>query len=141
MVERESVEHPFAVGSVTVPRAVRQKNGEWSVEFEINFRVKIDETRDVYVRRTLSVRATEQRGRRRVNAASEHQWVGPRPPIRHVHCSACGIIKRFDGKNSPTCKGPAPIGPRLREPWNEDQDPADDDQSAYSFASTGNKDA
>lgn len=65
MVERESVEQPFALGSVSVPRAVRQKNGEWSVEFEIDFRVKIDDTRDVYVRRTLSVRATEQRGRKR----------------------------------------------------------------------------
>lgn len=66
MVEREQVEHPFAVGSCAVPRAVRQKNGSWFVEFEIDFRVKIDDARDVYVRRTVSLQAAEQRGRRGV---------------------------------------------------------------------------
>lgn len=65
MVERESVENPAAVGQCAVQRAVRQKNGQWFVEFEINFRVKIDENRDVYVRRTVSLQASEQRGRKR----------------------------------------------------------------------------
>ena len=64
-VEREEIERPFAVGSCSVPRAVRQANGDWFVEFEIDFRVKIDNTRDVYVRRTVSLRASEQRGRKR----------------------------------------------------------------------------
>jgi hypothetical protein len=66
MVERETVENPVAIGSCAPLRAVRQKNGSWFVEFEIDFRVKIDDTRDVYVRRTVSLQAAEQRGRRAV---------------------------------------------------------------------------
>ena len=64
-VERETIEHPFAVGSCAVPRIVRQANGDWFVEFDIEFRVKIDETRDIYVNRTVSLRAYPQRGRRK----------------------------------------------------------------------------
>lgn len=42
----------------------------------------------------------------------EHQWTGPTRVIRYVHCQACGIIKRLDGKNSKECKGP--VGVALR---------------------------
>lgn len=63
-VEREEIERPFAIGKCAVSRAVRQANGEWFVEFEIDFRVRIDDTRDVYVRRSVSVRAEAQRGRK-----------------------------------------------------------------------------
>lgn len=63
-VPRETVSFPFAVGSVKVPQAVRGENGRWSVEFRIEFRVRIDDTRDVLVRRTVSLQATEQLGRK-----------------------------------------------------------------------------
>lgn len=65
MVEREEVHAPFAVGSVVVMRAVRGAAGRWSVELDVNFRIKIDDTRDIYVRKMLSTVANEQRGRKR----------------------------------------------------------------------------
>lgn len=64
-VAREEVLRPFAIGSVAAMKATRQANGDWSVEFDIDFRVKVDESRDIYVRRTVVVRATEQRGRKK----------------------------------------------------------------------------
>jgi len=43
-----------------------------------------------------------------------HEWVGPRPPIRYVHCKVCGIIKNI-GRPNNSCKGPVKIGPRWEE--------------------------
>jgi hypothetical protein len=63
-VETEEILHPFAVGSVKVPRVVRQPNGDWSVEFEINFRVKVDDTRDVVVSDRHVIVRGQQRGRK-----------------------------------------------------------------------------
>jgi hypothetical protein len=42
---------------------------------------------------------------------AEHQWVGPHPPIRWVHCAVCGIIKPI-GTEPKACKGPVKIGLR-----------------------------
>ena len=64
-VEKEIVEHPFAVGSCAVPKAVRQPNGQWFVEFAIRFRVKIDDDREIHVDRSISVQAQPQRGRKK----------------------------------------------------------------------------
>lgn len=41
-----------------------------------------------------------------------HKWVGPHPPIKWEHCESCGVVKRTDGKNTPTCKGPARVTAR-----------------------------
>lgn len=65
-VETEEVIYPFAVGGVRVPRVVRRANGDWSVEFELNFRIKIDDAREVVVSdRHVMVRGN-QRGRKPV---------------------------------------------------------------------------
>lgn len=104
-VEPEEILHPFASGSVKVPRIVRHPNGDWSVEFEINFRVKIDDTRDVHVTdRHVMVRGT-QRGRKAftpalVSALAADETSAPRkqPTIdlercaKHYRrkCASCG---------------------------------------------------
>ncbi len=64
-VECEEVPAPFAVGSAVVTRVYRAANGRWSAEFDLNFRIKIDQDRDVYVRKFVNVTTNEQRGRRR----------------------------------------------------------------------------
>lgn len=64
-VEREVIVRPFAAGSCSVPKAVRQPNGQWFVEFDIQFRVRIDDDREVKVDRSVSVQAQPQRGRKR----------------------------------------------------------------------------
>lgn len=64
-VERERIEWPKSSGSAIVTGATRQANGDWSIQVAMKFRVIIDETRDVYLERTVSVRASEQRGRKR----------------------------------------------------------------------------
>lgn len=44
-----------------------------------------------------------------------HTWTGPRPPIRWVHCSVCGVLKNV-GKPNGLCRGPVKIGPRAEGP-------------------------
>lgn len=40
----------------------------------------------------------------------KHQWVGPRGPIRYVHCSVCLIIRSLSPSNGDgPCKGPAKV--------------------------------
>jgi hypothetical protein len=69
MVEKEQFEHPFAVGSCTVPRIVRAASGQWSVEFYLNFRISLPDGREVVVSdRHVMVRANEQRGRKKAVA-------------------------------------------------------------------------
>lgn len=46
--------------------------------------------------------------------ANGHVWVPPDKLVRWHHCRVCGIIKRYDGKNSLLCKGPAKV--TLRRP-------------------------
>ena len=65
MVEKEQVHAPFAVGSAVITRIYRAACGRWTAEFDLNFRVQVDDTRDVYIRRIVAVGASEQRGRRR----------------------------------------------------------------------------
>jgi hypothetical protein len=48
---------------------------------------------------------------RTVTEDVNHDWVGPRPPIRYVHCGICGIIKNIGKPNGP-CKGRAKVGQR-----------------------------
>lgn len=67
-VEREEVHAPFAVGSAVVTRIYRAEAGGWSVEFDLNFRIKVGDGREVFVRRFANVRASEQRGRKRAAA-------------------------------------------------------------------------
>lgn len=64
-VEPEQVHAPFAVGSAVVTRIYRTANGRWSAEFDLNFRIKADEHREVFVRRFVNVVACQQRGRKR----------------------------------------------------------------------------
>lgn len=44
----------------------------------------------------------------------KHTWAGPRPPIRWVHCSVCGIIMSIGAKSNreAECKGRAKITTR-----------------------------
>lgn len=63
-VEREEVPEPFAVGSAVVTRIYRAEAGGWSVEFDLNFRIKVGDGREVFVRKYVNVTANEQRGRR-----------------------------------------------------------------------------
>lgn len=64
-VEREQFDNPIAFGNCTIPRVMRGENGQWSVEFELNFRVKLPDGREIRVTdRHVLVRANEQRGRK-----------------------------------------------------------------------------
>lgn len=82
-VEREQHDHPFAVGSCTVPRVMRGENGQWSVEFELNFRVKLPDGREVRVTdRHVLVRANEQIGRKPHPGAQKEFFDKPmEPPV------------------------------------------------------------
>lgn len=65
-VEPEQFDDPFSVSSLKVPRVVRAASGGWSVEFEINARIKLPDGREIRVNdRHVMVRATEQRGRKK----------------------------------------------------------------------------
>jgi hypothetical protein len=64
-VEKEEINVPWSVGSAVVTRIVRGQAGSWSVEFDLNFRIVVDDDREVFVRRIVNVRANEQRGRKR----------------------------------------------------------------------------
>jgi hypothetical protein len=64
-VEREQVDNPFAAGSCSVPRVMRGENGQWSVEFRLDFYIRLNDGREIRVSdRHVLVRATEQRGRK-----------------------------------------------------------------------------
>lgn len=67
-VEREDVTMPLSVGSVTVPRIYRGAAGGWSVEMDLNFKIKVGDGREVFVRKRINVCATEQRGRKRTRS-------------------------------------------------------------------------
>ena len=64
MVDREQITLPGAIGTCTALKAVRQKNGEWFVEFQLDFVINIDDTREVAVHRKVSLRAEAQKGRK-----------------------------------------------------------------------------
>lgn len=64
-VEREEVHVPRAVGSAVITRIYRAEAGHWTAEFDLNFRIKVGDGREVFVRRYINVRANEQRGRRK----------------------------------------------------------------------------
>lgn len=68
-VEPEEVHAPFCVGSAVVTRIYRGAAGRWSVEFDLNFQIKVDGDRDVFVRKYVNVTANEQRGRKRRDTA------------------------------------------------------------------------
>lgn len=64
-VERETVLAPFASGSCVVTRVSRGASGNWSAEFNINFRIIVDDDREVIVQKIVGVTASQQRGRKR----------------------------------------------------------------------------
>jgi hypothetical protein len=64
-VEREEVHVPWAVGSAVITRIYRAENGKWSAEFDLNFRIKVGDGREVFVRKFVNVTTNEQRGRKR----------------------------------------------------------------------------
>ena len=74
MVDREEVHAPFAVGSAVVTRIYRQANGQWFAEFDLNFRIKVGDGREVFVRKYVNVSTNEQRGRKptHVQHTAEH---------------------------------------------------------------------
>jgi hypothetical protein len=49
-------------------------------------------------------------------SSEQHVWVGPRGPIRYVHCERCLIIKPI-GKEPRPCKGAAAI--TLRKAYSD----------------------
>ncbi len=63
-VDREEVHGPWAVGSAVVTRIYRGENGKWSAEFDLNFRIKVGDGREVFVRKYVNVVTNEQRGRK-----------------------------------------------------------------------------
>lgn len=63
-VEREAVQAPEAIGSAVVTRIYRHTMGAWSVEFDLNFKIAVGDGREVFVRRYVNVRSSEQRGRK-----------------------------------------------------------------------------
>lgn len=65
MVEREEVHAPTTSGNAVVTRIVRQANGKWSVEFDVNFEILVGDGRRVYVRKFMRAVSNEQRGRKR----------------------------------------------------------------------------
>lgn len=64
-VEREQVVGVLYEGKAMPLTASRGASGGWSVEFDLNFRILIGDGREVIVRKRVTTRATEQRGRRR----------------------------------------------------------------------------
>ena len=68
-VEREEYETPRAVGSAMVSKVSRAAAGTWSVEFELQFRILLEDGREVLVRKAVRTVATEQRGRKPRKAA------------------------------------------------------------------------
>lgn len=68
-VEREQHETPRAVGSAVVNKVSRGAAGGWSVEFELDFRIMLEDGREVIVRKAVHTVATEQRGRKPKKAA------------------------------------------------------------------------
>ena len=68
-VERESHQTPRAIGVASVNRVVRNAAGSWSVEFEMDFKILLDDGREVLVRKAIHTIATEQRGRKPRKAA------------------------------------------------------------------------
>jgi hypothetical protein len=68
-VEREEYQTPRAVGSAVVTKVARGAAGTWSVEFELDFRIMLDDGREVLVRKAVHTVATEQRGRKPRKAA------------------------------------------------------------------------
>jgi len=68
-VEREEHSAPRAIGSAVVSGVTRHASGAWSVEFELDFRILLDDGREVVVRKAVHTIATEQRGRKPRKAA------------------------------------------------------------------------
>lgn len=66
-VEKETVELPAFAGGVTIPFVRRGSSGAWSVDLDIDLCIQVDDGRDILVRKRVTVKATEQRGRRRSN--------------------------------------------------------------------------
>lgn len=93
-VEREEFEHPFAHGKVAVPRVVRQANGDWSVEFELNFTVALADGRRIHVTdRHVMVRGV-QRGRKPIAAhpGLPAQETSVAPTASEPFCEDCPPI-------------------------------------------------
>lgn len=63
-VQREEIHTPIAVGSAVVTRIYRSASGGWSVEFNLNYTIRVDQHRTVLVRRFANVTASGQRGRK-----------------------------------------------------------------------------
>lgn len=68
-VEREVHPGPRAIGAAAVSKVIRNAAGSWSVEFELDFRILLDDGREVVVRKAVHTLATEQRGRKPRKAA------------------------------------------------------------------------
>lgn len=97
-VEREEFEHPFAHGKVAVPRVVRQANGDWSVEFELNFTVALADGRRIHVTdRHVMVRGV-QRGRKPIAAHPGLPAQETSAQCDEPECHQCGPREMALGK-------------------------------------------
>jgi hypothetical protein len=63
-VVRETVVAPRSSGKTRTLKASRQANGMWYVEFDLDFKVALGDGRSVRVRRTVSLLAEPQVGRK-----------------------------------------------------------------------------
>lgn len=85
---------------------------------ECIYEVEADNPKDAEAKSCeASPYATETLQEETLSIALLHEWVGPNRIVKYVHCSACGIIKRLDGKNSETCRGAPKI--TLRKAYSD----------------------
>lgn len=63
-VEREKHNSFGFNGKASPLQLVRQANGEWGVEFDMDFTISLRDGREVIVNKRVNVRANEPRGRR-----------------------------------------------------------------------------
>lgn len=77
-VEKEEIDRPPATGGCEVLRAIRAKSGQWTVEFELNYRVKLPNGQElVIVDRHQLVRAQLSGRRVRSVTAPKLEWAKP----------------------------------------------------------------
>lgn len=120
-VEREQVDNPFAAGSCSVPRVMRGENGQWSVEFRLDFYIRLNDGREIRVSdRHVIVRASEQRGRRprpvrpspdlrQVEYVDDFELCADCPPVGYptdkTRCAECPRLETGTAPRAPTTCG------------------------------------
>lgn len=63
-IEKETIANPCFDGVVRVATARRGASGAWSADLDLNLRIQVGDGREVLIRKHVSVKATEQIGRK-----------------------------------------------------------------------------